>query len=81
MHNADEAIHDIRGWHGTDAWVGLAYAVFPKIVLLHLVKKGVKQLTCISNNAGVDDFGIGLIAPNKAGKKNDFFLCGRECRI
>ena len=34
-----------------------------------LVKKGVKNLTCISNNAGVDDFGIGLMLQQKQVKK------------
>ena len=34
-----------------------------------LVKKGVDQLTCISNNAGVDDFGIGLLLQTKQVKK------------
>jgi 3-oxoacid CoA-transferase subunit A len=33
------------------------------------VKKGVKHLTCISNNAGVDDFGIGLMLQGKQVKK------------
>jgi len=34
-----------------------------------LVKKGVKNLTCVSNNAGVDDFGIGLLLQQKQVKK------------
>jgi 3-oxoacid CoA-transferase len=34
-----------------------------------LVRKGVKNLTCISNNAGVDDFGIGLMLQQKQVKK------------
>jgi 3-oxoacid CoA-transferase subunit A len=33
------------------------------------VKKGVKDLTCISNNAGVDDFGIGLMLQGRQVKK------------
>jgi 3-oxoacid CoA-transferase subunit A len=33
------------------------------------VKKGVKELTCISNNAGVDDFGIGLLLQRKQVRK------------
>lgn len=32
-------------------------------------KKGIKNLTCISNNAGVDDFGIGLMLQQKQVKK------------
>jgi len=34
-----------------------------------LVRKGVKELTCISNNAGVDDFGIGLLLQTRQVKK------------
>ncbi len=34
-----------------------------------MVKKGIKNLTCISNNAGVDDFGIGLMLQQKQVKK------------
>jgi 3-oxoacid CoA-transferase subunit A len=34
-----------------------------------LVKRGIKDLTCISNNAGVDDFGIGLMLKKKQVKK------------
>ena len=34
-----------------------------------MVKKGLKNLTCISNNAGVDDFGIGLLLQQKQVKK------------
>jgi 3-oxoacid CoA-transferase subunit A len=33
------------------------------------VRKGVKKLTCISNNAGVDDFGIGLMLQGRQVKK------------
>jgi 3-oxoacid CoA-transferase subunit A len=46
-----------------------------------LVKKGVKGLTCISNNAGVDDFGIGLMLKTRQVKKNDLFVRRRECGI
>jgi 3-oxoacid CoA-transferase subunit A len=34
-----------------------------------LVKKNVKEITCISNNAGVDDFGLGLLLQEKQIKK------------
>ena len=43
--------------------------VFLKIVLAPLFQKKIKNLTCISNNAGVDDFGIGLLLQNKQVKK------------
>jgi 3-oxoacid CoA-transferase subunit A len=41
----------------------------PENCIAALVKKGVDQLTCISNNAGVDDFGIGLLLQTKQVKK------------
>src|SRR5215813_9499724 len=40
---------------------GFGLCGIPENCIAALVKKGVKQLTCISNNAGVDDFGIGLM--------------------
>lgn len=66
--SADEAIHDI-----TDGAVlmlgGFGLCGIPENTIAALVKKGVKQLTCISNNAGVDDFGIGLLLKQKQVKK------------
>ncbi|MEY3781111.1 MAG: hypothetical protein RLZZ510_1094, partial [Bacteroidota bacterium] len=41
----------------------------PENSISALVKKGVKGLTCISNNAGVDDFGIGLMLQGRQVKK------------
>jgi 3-oxoacid CoA-transferase subunit A len=38
---------------------GFGLCGIPENCIAALVKKGVKDLTCISNNAGVDDFGIG----------------------
>jgi 3-oxoacid CoA-transferase subunit A len=49
--------------------VDLAYAAFLKTAYLRLLKKGVKNLTCISNNAGVDDFGLGLLLKTRQIKK------------
>ena len=40
---------------------GFGLCGIPENCIAALVKKGVKNLTCISNNAGVDDFGIGLM--------------------
>src|SRR5260370_19010883 len=48
-------------------WFGLCG--IPENCIAALVKKGVKKLTCISNNAGVDDFGIGLMLKTKQVKK------------
>ena len=41
----------------------------PENSISQLVKMGVKNLTCISNNAGVDDFGLGLLLQTKQIKK------------
>lgn len=65
---ADEAI---RGISDGDILMlgGFGLCGIPENCIAALVKKGVKNLTCISNNAGVDDFGIGLMLQNKQVKK------------
>ena len=66
--NADEAIRDIQD--GAVLMLGgFGLCGIPEKCIASLVKKGVKQLTCISNNAGVDDFGIGLLLKQKQVKK------------
>src|SRR6188508_3581734 len=66
--NADEAIHDI-GDGAVLMLGGFGLCGIPENCITALVKKGVKDLTCISNNAGVDDFGIGLLLKQKQVKK------------
>ena len=58
--NADEAIIDIEDGQ-TLMLGGFGLCGIPENCIAALVKKGIKNLTCISNNAGVDDFGIGLM--------------------
>jgi 3-oxoacid CoA-transferase subunit A len=48
---------------------GFGLCGIPENSITELVKKGVKNLTCISNNAGVDDFGLGLLLQGKQVKK------------
>lgn len=48
---------------------GFGLCGIPENAIAALVKKGVKGLTCISNNAGVDDFGIGLMLQGRQVKK------------
>ena len=48
---------------------GFGLCGIPENCIAALVKKGTKNLTCISNNAGVDDFGIGLLLNQKQVKK------------
>lgn len=62
--NAEEAIHDIKD-NQTLMLGGFGLCGIPEKSIEALVKKGVQGLTCISNNAGVDDFGIGLMLQQK----------------
>jgi 3-oxoacid CoA-transferase subunit A len=48
---------------------GFGLCGIPENCIAALVKKGVRGLTCISNNAGVDDFGIGLMLKQKQVRK------------
>jgi 3-oxoacid CoA-transferase subunit A len=66
--NADIAIQDIQDGQ-TLMLGGFGLCGIPENCITALVKKGVKDLTCISNNAGVDDFGIGLMLQGKQVKK------------
>jgi 3-oxoacid CoA-transferase subunit A len=66
--NAEEAIHDIKD--GMTLMVGgFGLCGIPENCIASLVKSKVKNLTCISNNAGVDDFGLGLLLQQKQIKK------------
>ncbi|MBL7846628.1 MAG: CoA transferase subunit A [Cyclobacteriaceae bacterium] len=58
--NADDAIRDIPD-NATLMVGGFGLSGIPENCLAALLRKGTKGLTCISNNAGVDDFGIGLL--------------------
>ncbi|MBW3113406.1 MULTISPECIES: CoA transferase subunit A [Bacillaceae] len=60
----DEAVADIHD--GATLMVGgFGLCGIPEKLILALVKKGVKNLTVISNNCGVDDWGLGLLLQNK----------------
>jgi len=48
---------------------GFGLCGIPENCIDALVKKGTKNLTCISNNAGVDDFGVGLMLQQKQVRK------------
>jgi 3-oxoacid CoA-transferase subunit A len=66
--NADDAIRDISDGQ-TLMLGGFGLCGIPENCIAALVKKGVNNLTCISNNAGVDGFGIGLMLQKKQVKK------------
>jgi 3-oxoacid CoA-transferase subunit A len=66
--NAEAAIQDI-GDGAVIMFGGFGLCGIPENCIKALVKKGTKNLTCISNNAGVDDFGIGLMLHQRQVRK------------
>lgn len=68
VHDADAAVRDIPD-HVTIMVGGFGLSGIPENCLKALLRKGIKGLTCISNNAGVDDFGIGLMLKTRQVKK------------
>ncbi|MBK8414025.1 MAG: CoA transferase subunit A [Bacteroidetes bacterium] len=66
--SADEAIKDIQDGM-TILLGGFGLCGIPENCIAALVKKGVKDLTCVSNNAGVDDFGLGLLLQKRQIRK------------
>ena len=65
---AKDAVNDIQDG-ATIMLGGFGLCGIPENCISALVDKKVKGLTCISNNAGVDDFGIGLMLQQKQVKK------------
>lgn len=66
--NAAAAIRDIQDG-ATLMLGGFGLCGIPENCITALVSQGTKNLTCISNNAGVDNFGIGLLLQTKQVKK------------
>src|ERR1700733_2656065 len=66
--NAAEAIGDIPNG-ATLLLGGFGLCGIPENCIAALVQKKIMGLTCVSNNAGVDDFGIGLMLQQKQVKK------------
>ena len=58
--SADEAVKDV-GDGATLVVGGFGLCGIPENLINALVKRGTKRLTCVSNNAGVDDWGLGLL--------------------
>ena len=67
--NAQEALVDIVADHQTLAVGGFGLCGIPEALIEALKNTGVTGLTCISNNAGVDDFGLGKLLRTKQIKK------------
>jgi len=68
VEGADEAIHDMMD-NSVIMLGGFGLCGIPENTIAALVRKGVKNLTCISNNAGVDDFGLGFLLKTRQIKK------------
>lgn len=66
--NAQEALHDVQD-NQTIMVGGFGLSGIPENSIAELVRKNVTGLTCISNNAGVDDFGLGLLLQKRQVKK------------
>jgi len=65
---ADEAIRDIAD-NMTVVVGGFGLCGIPENLIAALVRRGVKGLTCVSNNAGVDDWGLGLLLKTRQIRK------------
>jgi 3-oxoacid CoA-transferase A subunit len=66
--NAEEAVADV--FNGAMLMMGgFGLSGIPEICIAALLKKEVRDLTIVSNNAGVDDFGIGLFLQKRMVKK------------
>ena len=68
VHNAKEAIKGVAN-NMTFMLGGFGLCGIPENIILELVSSKVRGLTCISNNAGIDDFGLGLLLKNNQIKK------------
>ncbi len=66
--SAEEATKDIQDF-STLMIGGFGLSGIPENCISAILKKGVKGLTCISNNAGIDDFGIGFLLHTRQVKK------------
>ena len=68
VRSAEEAIRDLRD--GMTLVVGgFGLCGIPENLIGALVKSGAKDLTCVSNNAGVDDWGLGLLLQTRQIRK------------
>ncbi|KDN54140.1 CoA transferase subunit A [Flavobacterium seoulense] len=68
VNSVQEALHDVQD-NVTIMLGGFGLCGIPENSIAELVRKEVKNLTCISNNAGVDDFGLGLLLQKRQIKK------------
>ncbi len=72
MHKVEKTIHEIVGEMRDGATIlvgGFGLCGIPEIAIDAIRQKGIKDLTVVSNNCGVDDWGLGLLLANKQIKK------------
>ncbi|MDU4032045.1 CoA transferase subunit A, partial [Acinetobacter sp.] len=67
--SATAALQDVVANGQTLAVGGFGLCGIPEALISALKETGVKDLTCISNNAGVDDFGLGKLLATRQIKK------------
>ena len=77
VRNADEAVADVLDG-ALIMMGGFGLCGIPENLIAALRRKGTRNLTVVSNNAGVDNFGIGLLLQTRQVKKMIATLCGRE---
>ncbi len=68
FNSAAEALHDVKD-QMTYLVGGFGLCGIPENCIEALKNSGVKNITCVSNNAGVDDFGLGLLLHTRQIKK------------
>jgi len=66
--NVSDALHGVQDGM-TFMLGGFGLCGIPENAIIELVQLGIKDITCISNNAGVDDFGLGLLLQKHQIKK------------
>lgn len=72
MHKVEKTLHEIVGEIQEGATIlvgGFGLCGIPEIAIEAIRQKGIKDLTVVSNNCGVDDWGLGLLLANKQIKK------------
>jgi len=68
VHNVEAALAGVKDGM-TFMLGGFGLCGIPENAIAELVRLGIKDITCISNNAGVDDFGLGLLLQHRQIKK------------
>ncbi len=68
VNNVEEALQGVKSGM-TFMLGGFGLCGIPENAISELVKLDVREVTCISNNAGVDDFGLGLLLQKNKSKK------------